>query len=352
MNKIEGKYNAFKSNIENVVQFISFMNMQETEISNPNSLELAKGVIHSSVPYNALIISLYGNIELFVDEIAQAYIEEMYKLVGKYQDLPQKMREKHELISGEFLCNPNRFNNFDTTVKDVVSNLNDCLQDNKGAKINMEMLLKHGGNLKSEQTFRFFTDLGVDNIQGKFLKSKIVIEEYANQKELSLEEAKKSLSERNQKASFINLFKELDDLVDQRNQVAHSGKVDGRKAFDYIENTTVPFLLLFGKVISDILINEILDIMIKRERLNKFLEVKNVFNNEIIWLKLGSNSLSVGDKIIFKNNDEEIGWCKVESIRINDEEVSNVDSSVSEEATIKVDKKVKLNWTYYKYSQL
>lgn len=351
MNKIEDKYSAFKSNIENVVKFMDFIEMQEDEISNPTALELVREVTHSSVPYNALIISLYGNIELFVDEIAEAYIDKVYRLVGKYPDLPKKMREKHEMTSGEFLFNPGRFNNFDTTLEDVVSNLNDCLQGKENAKINMKMILKHGGNLRSEQTFKFFTELGVENIKTRFLQSETTVKEYARQKGLSLEDARLRLSTQNQEESSINFFDELDNLVEQRNQVAHSGKVDEKKSLDYIKDNTVPFLLLFGKVISEILVSDIINILINRDMLVKFPEVKQVFNNKIIWFVMGDNSLAIGDMIIYSNGHD-VGWCRVISLRINDKNVLNVDSSVNQEATVGVNKRVKDNWIYYKYTQL
>lgn len=97
---------------------MDFLEMQEEEIRNPLALELVREVIHSSVPYNAMIISLYGNVELFIDEVAEAYIDKIYRVVKRYPELPKRMREKHEMTSGEFLCNPGRFNNYETTIED------------------------------------------------------------------------------------------------------------------------------------------------------------------------------------------------------------------------------------------
>lgn len=347
MNRIEDKYIAFERNINNVVQFMNFIEMQEKEISNPKALELVREVTHSSVPYNAMIISLYGNIELFIDEIAEAYIDILYKLIGKYQELPKKMREKHEVTSGEYLYNSGRFNNYDITIEEVVCNLNDCLQGNENAKMNMKMLLKHGGNLRSEQTFKFFTELGVENIRTRFLQSEITIKAYAKQKGFSLDDAKARLSSQNQEESSINFFEELDNLVEQRNQVAHSGKVDEKKSLDYIKENTVPFLLLFGKVISEILISDILTLLIEKNLLVEFPTVKDVFNNNILWLTLGDNSLTVGDKIAYTNGHA-VGWCEIISIRVKDKDVLTVESSENQEATICVDKKVKNNWKFFK----
>lgn len=348
MNKIKDKYIAFESNINNVVKFINFIEMQEEEISNPNALELVREVTHSSVPYNALIISLYGNIELFIDEIAETYIEKIYKLVGKYPELPQKMREKHEKTSGEYLANSGRFNNYGVTIENVVCNLNDCLQGKENAKVNMKMILKHGGNLNSEQSFNFFTELGVKSIKTKFLQSETTIKMYAKQKGISFENAKLRLTSQNQDESSINFFEELDNLVEQRNQVAHSGIVDEKKSLEYIKENTVPFLLLFGKVISEILINDILDLLIKKDMLSEFPEVKNVYNNETIWFVLGDNTISLDDKIVYTNG-QNVGWCDVISIKVDNINVSNVDPLVNPEATVKVNKRVKRNWKFFKY---
>ena len=351
MNRIEDKYISFERNIKNVALFMDFLEMQEEEIRNPQALELVREVIHSSVPYNAMIISLYGNVELFIDEVAEAYIDKIYRVVNRYPELPKRMREKHEMTSGEFLCNPGRFNNYETTIEDVVCNLNDCLQGKENAKMNMKMILKHGGNLKSEQTFKFFTDLGVENVKTRFLQSETTISEYAKQKVFSFEDARLRLLVQNKEESSINYFEELDNLVEQRNQVAHSGKVDEKKSLNYIKENTIPFLLLFGKVISEILTNDILNLLIGKNMLARFPEVKRVFNNEIIWFILGDNSLAVGDKLVYTNG-QDIGCCNVVSIRINDESVMMVDSLVTQEATVGVDKKVKSNWTFYKYADI
>lgn len=351
MNRIEDKYIAFEKNINNVVQFINFIEMQEEEISNPNALELVREVTHSSVPYNAMIISLYGNVELFIDEIAEAYIDKIYKLVGKYSELPKKMREKHEMTSGEYLYNSGRFNNYDFTIEEVVSNLNECLQGKDNAKMNMKMLLKHGGNLRSEQTFKFFMELGVENIRTRFLQSETTVNVYAKQKGLSFDDARARLSSQNKEESSINFFEELDNLVEQRNQVAHSGKVDEKKSLDYIKENTVPFLLLFGKVIAEILISDILNLLIVKNMLVEFPIIKDVFGNSIIWLELGNNSLTVGDEIIYTNGHV-VGCCKIVSIRVDDQEVSMVESSKNKEATIGVDKRVKKNWKFFKCASI
>lgn len=347
MKRIEDKYVAFENSINDVVKFINFIEMQEDEISNPNALELVYDVKHSSVPYNAMIISLYGNIELYIDEIAEAYIDKIYKLVGKYTELDKKMREKHEITSGEFIYNPGRFNNYNLTIEEVVSNLNECFQDKDNAKMNMKMLLKHSGNLKSEQIFNFFMELGVEKIKMRFFQSETTVKTYAEQKGLSLDDARQRLSLHNSGNSSINFFEELDNLVGQRNQVAHSGKVDEKKSLHYIKENTIPFLLLFGKVISEILINDILELLIKKKMVVEFPSIKNVFKNRIIWLELGSNSLSVGDNIIHTNG-KNVGSCKIISIRVNDKDVQMVEASESKEATVYVDKRVKENWKFFK----
>ena len=349
MNRLKDKYYAFERNINNVVQFMNFIKMQEKEITNPKALELVKDVTHSSVPYNAMIISLYGSIELFIDEIAESYIEKLYKMVEKYPELPKKMREKHETTSGEYLSNPGRFNNYDITIEEVVCNLNDCLQGKENAKVNMKILLKHGGNLRSEQIFKFFTELGVENIRARFLQNEITIDSYSKQKGFTFDDARTRLASQNKEENSINYFEELDNLVEQRNQVAHSGKVDEKKSIDYIKENTVPFLLLFGKVISDILINDLLNLLIEKNKLQEFQTIKNVFRNNVIWLELGDNSLTVGDELVYTNGDM-VGLCKIISIRVNDQEVSKVEPDENKEATIGVDKKVKKNWKFFKYT--
>lgn len=268
MDKLEEKYIKFADNIKNVVLFMHFINSQKKDTQNPDVLELLETVTQSSVPYNATIISLYGSVELFIDEITETYIDEAYKIVGNYYELPQKMREKHETTSGEFLTNPGRFSNYGITKERLIKNLNDCLNGEKNALINMKMILRHGGNLASEQIFQFYNGIGVEDFKGKFFSNEVLVETYAEQKELSIEDAKLRLKSLKKDAEGVTaLFMELDNLVEQRNQVAHSGRVDEKKTFKYIEDNTIPFLILFGKVIKDILTNDLIALSLKKIRL-------------------------------------------------------------------------------------
>ena len=346
MSKLEDKYAGFKKNIESVVLFMDFIDGQKKETKEEDEKAFIEKVIHSSVPYNATIISLYGNIELFVDEITEVYIDEVYKIVHDYSELPKKMRDKHEMMSGEFLANPNRFNNYGISSIDLIRNLNDCLQGVPNALINKKMILRHGGNLKSEQIFQFLSEIGVDNAKNTFLENDTFVEYYASCKEFTKEDAKERLLAIRKESNSLNaIFDELDNLVEQRNQVAHSGKVDEKKSFEYIKNTTIPFLKVFAEVLADILINELVALSFKKNMCN-LLDIKDVFNNEVIWLRDSNNALKVGDRIACTNGSQ-VGWRTITSIRVGDIAQSKVENGEIKDVTIKVDKKVKKNWTFF-----
>lgn len=347
MNKLEGKRDIFIKNIENVVKFIELIELQGKIINDGEILSLVDDVMHSSVPYNATIISLYGNVELFVDEVTESYIDELYRIVGAYNELPERLRDKHEKTSGEFLSNPRRFINYGIDSKELVGNLNSCLQGMKNARLNMEMILRHGGNLKSEQITQFFADIGINDIRIQILENERFIKEYAANKELTEESAKKRLADLKSNSELIaSVFSELDDLVDQRNQVAHSGKVDQKKTFKYIKETTIPFLVLLASLVTDILTKELVAYSIKKNYVSDIPEVKDVFNNKVMWITNGNNSLKIGDRI-FYTNGKMIGWRSILSIRVDGEEKEKVNANEMKDVTIEVDGKIKKNWKYF-----
>lgn len=347
MIRLDEQFDKLKKNIDDVIAFMHFMNGHIEEKMSEDDLSLLRRVSVSPVPYNATIISLYGNIELFIDEVAETYIDLIYRLVNGYSHLPKKMREKHESVSGEFLTNPGRFLNYELSKEGIVKNLNECLQGRSQAILNKKMILRHSANLRSDQIIAFFSELGVDAFKNKLFLNNILLEYYANKNDISLESAREKIQSLMKDEELSkSLFFELDNLVEQRNQVAHSGRVDEKKGFEYIENITVPFLLVVAKTIIDILSNEIVLYAYENKKVEIFPEIYDVIDNRILLVNRGNNVFKIGDEISFYHNGI-IGRAKISSIRVNDKDVKYIDNEAENNVSLAVESKVKKGWKYF-----
>lgn len=347
MIRLDEKYDKFKKNIEDVITFMHFMHCHIEEEMTEDNLSLFRKVSVSPVPYNATIISLYGNIELFVDEVAETYIDLIYSLVNGYSYLPKKMRDKHETVSGEFLTNPGRFLNYELSKESIVKNLNGCLQGESRASLNKKMILRHSANLRSDQIIVFFSELGVDAFKNKLFLNDILVKYYADKNDISFESAREKIhSLMKDEELSRSLFFELDNLVEQRNQVAHSGRVDAKKRFEYIENITIPFLLIIAETIIDILSNEIVLCAYKNGKMERFPEIYDVIDNRILLVNRGNNVFKIGDEISFEHNGK-IGRTKIVSIRVKDEDVQYIGNNDEKNISLSVEGKVKKNWNYF-----
>lgn len=104
--------------------------------------------------------------------------------------------------------------------------------------------------------------------------------------------------------------------------------------------------MLFASLVTDILTKELVAYSIKKNYVSDIPEVKDVFNNKVMWITNGNNSLKIGDRI-FYTNGKMIGWRSILSIRVDGEEKEKVNANEMKDVTIEVDGKIKKNWKYF-----
>lgn len=111
-----------------------------------------KEVVETPIQYNAVIISIYGCFEQYIDNVFNEYCLAIYGVIDNYDNLPEKMKEKHIKKLGDFLSNPQRYKNCELTDKQAVKNAVAAFNNPKeGFGNNQKLILSHGSNLKIEQ---------------------------------------------------------------------------------------------------------------------------------------------------------------------------------------------------------
>lgn len=316
--------NQYKKRLDEIEEHIKFISLQKNlynTIKSDNQMDLYANslgtILNSTVQYNSIIICLYGCFEEFIEEIALEYIGIIDGLCSSYNELPQSIRDKHLYKVGEFLSNPQRYKGYELTVDDCVKNIYMSINSSEERKLNTELIIAHAGNLKVEKICDLFRDLGIRDLKSK-------IENIVNKENLKL----------------------LDELVEQRNVISHSWKVEQRWAYEKIENETIIVLRTIGENLKNILLDEIFLFMYEKNMFESFDNPIRVINNNILCINSKNSYLKKGESILlFKNDNKkvrlEILGIEIGKISVDSVEDENIDIG------IKVNKNINEKGQYY-----
>lgn len=356
MNGIRKEKDEFIANLNNIKDFI-LVNKEQGEIIETlcsskldvQGIDLAEfkkrylNIVNTPATYNAAIISIYGCYEAYIDKIASSLLDFWMANASNYSQISESIRNKHIQKCGEFLSNPQRYQNMDITEQRVIKNLDMCLLNEKIYLLNKELILSHSGNLNSTQLMQFFTELGLKECRTKILNSLQYIEYISRKYELSNDDAKKLIHDRNNDDKF--LFKELTQLVEQRNRVAHGWSVDNRLSKEYLVDNIIPFMEMLGCVIAEIFINEFAEILYMTDSLKEFDDAINVYNKRILCINIKDANLKCND-YIFANSGKRYIALNIKEIQINNQTVEEIMGG-NKDIGILVDSDIKKNWRFY-----
>lgn len=300
-----------------------------------------EALFNSAVQYNAIIISVYGSFEYFIDSIFNEYINEVYKVCQTYEELPQKMREKHMRKAGEYLSNPHRFNGYELTSGDVINNIYRCIFNESDSKLVMPLLLSHGGNMNIDQIIELMSDLGIDNAREK-ITSNIFFKEYY----MDLEGYSETTVETFIKEKDSSIFNQLSELVQERNNVAHGWVVENRIAYDKIKDEILKFIKCLANTICDVLINEYFDKLFSINKLENFDTALAIYNNNILCINSKDANLSLGDYIYAKKDNGNSLALKIKDIQINNVSCKSIEGG-NINIGLKVNRRIKDTYSFY-----
>lgn len=94
-------------------------------------------------------------------------------------------------------------------------------------------------------------------------------------------------------------------MVEQRNKVAHGWCVDNRWSFSILNEKIIPFMKMFGEVIADVFEEKFVRILAETNRLKKFNNVIDVYNNSILCVNCEDAKLKCNG-FIYAYNEKNI----------------------------------------------
>lgn len=130
-----------------------------------NEIRLYRGTTKKIYDYKLSIITLYGLIEGFIENIVKRYLEKLSSNIDNYNDLPQLLRENHLNFSADLIKNIDRLSKYrDLSKSHVIKNLYECVGGNKPYHINVDAFTYHSANFRQETIQDFFKKVGIENI--------------------------------------------------------------------------------------------------------------------------------------------------------------------------------------------
>jgi hypothetical protein len=277
--------------------------------------------------YNSIIVSLYGLVERYIEDLLRSYIKFLGKIFPSYKALPDQIVNNHINGSFELLkkAEQNRYRGT-YTKEDIIANLHLCVNDPDNFKLNVDAFTQHTANFRRGVINDLFTTAGLPNVcklvlnhinfnsflqeQGlDKLQSKINGTSFSNKKE----DQQKSFEE---KAFFF-----LNDLAERRNEVAHgvpSELLEHQLLLEYIK-----FFNIFGETLYKVIIHHLLQHEVEHCGFKIGRPSDVLKNGTVIIINIKDASIKTGDYIAGKNANEFILGDILE-LQVNDQSVSEI----------------------------
>lgn len=359
MRNLRFYFDEYKKQLVEIKTFIRSVELQKDVISEMELLEkvdnkilnlslqyskIVKQVVESPIQYNAVIISIYGCFEQYIDNIFEEYCQALYDIIDNYDNLPKKMKEKHIKKLGDFLSNPQRYKNYDLTDKQAVKNAAEAFNNPKeGFGNNKRLILTHGGNLKIEQITELASDLGIEDFE-KNVVSNYIFKGFFINREVFNEETYTRLISSGSK----QLFEMLDRLVEERNNVAH-GWVESRIKLSDISSEYIDYMECLAESILEVLIKSIRITQYNNGKMYLIGKPLKVIDHHIVCINNQEILLHKGDYLFAVKNDKfkvlTIRSLQKDGVDIEGVEEKNIDIGIGFEK--RVDLNVDVEYEFY-----
>lgn len=287
----------------------------------------------SIVQYNAIIISLYGCFQNYLESILSEYIDSLFKKYNRYEDFPKKIQGLYTTHVGEFLMSPGKYSNYDFDTETVLTHYLNFINSKFSDGVDKEFLLMRSGNYKSNKIIEMLTRFDIIGDESEIYKCDLLRNYHT-----SVEGLDYSSFDTKARRKSSELYSRLDELVDARNSVAHSWSVDSRIGIHDIITYTIPFL----KCVADIVLRAYL-IKLKEEKPYTFpnTEPIDVYNNHILCMNTQGYSMHVNDYLILKDATTSIMYCaKIIEMQIDHNSVSETSEGEAIDVGLNLDVRV------------
>jgi len=284
--------------------------------------------------YKAIIISLYGLLERYIEIWIKDYLDAIANLVS-YNELDEKIRESHFELSTKLISMliEDKWGKYDFLSKEgVLKNLHNCTENQPNYKLNAEAFTIQSGNLKHNRITLIFDNLNIK------LNEKLIKNEALNQ---ITGIDKKRIKNTNKDI----LYAKINDIVDRRNDIAHGTEIDNllgsSELISYID-----FLEKYCQAIFDVLMQEYL----RLESKHKFQQVEvvhKVLQRSIVAFEIEQYAINQGDMLIVETADGSFYKKEILELQKDNEKYLTLSITSKEDIAVRVKPPINENCTFY-----
>ena len=189
--------------------------------------------------YTVIIISLYGQYETFVEQVIKEYLKELRIANYRFSDLPQKIQDGYFIKSAKLQTKIEWEKYSHIAEKDISKSLYDTLNCNI-QNILPEAFFTNAGNYSMDILASCLGELGIENLKQTLCKYPPLQSYYKSKygDEINI----------NEKDDEIR-YGIIDEVVETRNRIAHTGTVDEIKDSTYTSDI-LKFFEVFAKSLN------------------------------------------------------------------------------------------------------
>jgi hypothetical protein len=206
------------SELMEIKTFIKSIDQVNSAFSKRNDTDTWQRVlIRKRFDYAAFAVTLYTSFETFIENLITSYAR-LETRRPDYKKLPQKLIDKHLRCSAQLLrqrLGEGRYVGMDAEI--LVKNLFVCLSGTKPYTLNEAAITAHDANIRAKEVNSFFAMVGIEKILDRVCSANAMKAWYnaSNGIEPPLQGNKANVARQ-------IIDQRLDDIVERRNQVAHS----------------------------------------------------------------------------------------------------------------------------------
>jgi len=233
--------------------------------------------------YKAIIISLYGLLEKYIELWIQAYLTRLSNFIT-YNQLNESFKNKHfdlsmKLINVVIEGRQAKYSHIKK--EDILKKLNTCIENTQPYNLNVEAFTMQSGNLTHSRIEEIFKTIDITNLKKELLKNSQLVTL------IGISSTQFSNTESNV------LFAKINELVERRNRISHGAKIDDLLDLSALE----PYIEFLEKYCI-----AILRVLEEKDIKNHTIEKYQEFSCQGIFHKHSSIGLAIENYIIKKGD--------------------------------------------------
>lgn len=244
--------------------------------------------------YNTIVISLYGYLERFIEDLIGEYLTLISSHVPTFAELPSPIQGNHLALSLE-LARKADYQRYAGSVRvdDIVARLHACFSTPDKYQLNDQAFAQHTANFRQSVVTATFASCGIADI-GPAIR----------QAEPFMDFLKEEDPDRDVQAYLAGgddaVFARLNDLANRRNDVAHGTPVDDILSRDILRSY-IGFIEAYASGVALVVYERSLPFMLKRAV--ALGAPVAVFDHRVVCVNLPAGQLTVGDTLIARTQD-------------------------------------------------